>query len=206
MINGITTDKYKLIDNQGISNLIGFKTITSDITKGSPVQKNLTAEDSKNFAEYIDKLGLTNETNILILSSLHHYYYDAEEMINIKAVLNLKELNQIKALKVFLHSIFHILPPGCKFIGCFVNNRKQNGFSLGRNQGQTDSEAVENGISSNYPILNMIYNMMDFRTNNYMSERSVSHVLGEHGFKIIDLVEINGMTYFCAENLRTADN
>jgi hypothetical protein len=52
----------------------------------------------------------------------------------------------------------------------------------------------------------MIYNMIDSRTNKYLSERSVSLLLGEHGFKVVDMTELDGLTYFCARSLRTADN
>ena len=48
--------------------------------------------------------------------------------------------------------------------------------------------------------------MIDSKTNKYMSERSVSLLLGEHGFKVLDMTEIDGLTYFCAQSLRTADN
>ena len=147
---------------------------------------------------------------MVVLSSLHHYYYDAEEMINVKQLSILKELNQIKQLKDFLHSMFYILPPNCNFIGCFVNNKKQSGFTLSTNPSdfyyKRNSDAIENGIVSSSPFLNKIYNMIDSKTNKYMSERSVSLLLQENGFKIIDMTEIDGLTYFCAQSLRSADN
>jgi hypothetical protein len=131
-------------------------------------------------------------------------------MINVSTVINLKELNQIKQLKDLLHSIYHILTPNCNFIGCFVNNKKQNGFVLNTNPGdfyyKRNSNAIENGIASSSPLLNMIYNMIDSKTNKYMSEKSVSFLLEEHGFKVVDMTEIDGLTYFCAQSLRTADN
>lgn len=69
-----------------------------------------------------------------------------------------------------------------------------------------NSDAIEKGIVSSSPILNMIYNMMDSRTNKYMSERSVGFLLEEHGFKVMNMTELDGLTYFCAKSLRTADN
>jgi len=155
-------------------------------------------------------LGLDRDTNLVVLSSSHHYYYDAEEMINVKTVINLKELNQIKQIKDFLHLIFHILPPKCNFVGCFINNKKQNSFGLNTNQSdfyyKRNSDAIEHGIASSSPFLNKIYNMIDSKTNKYMSKRSVSLLLGENGFKVLDMTEMDGLTYFCAQSLRTADN
>jgi hypothetical protein len=180
-----------------------------DLVKANAVNKILDKEVGQVFARYIDQQNIT-DSNLVVLSSSHHYYYDAEEMINVQTIVNLTELNQVKQLKEFLHSIFHILPPKCKFIGCFVNNKKQDGFVL--NAGPEDSyykrnsDAIENGIASSSPLLNMIYSMIDLRTNKYLSERSVQLLLEEHGFKVTNMTEIDGLTYFCAQSLRSADN
>jgi hypothetical protein len=210
MRNGVTLENLDLINNQRISSLANIGSITPDLVKGNTVLKLLATEDSENFARYLDQLHLDKDPNLVVLSSSHHYYYDAEEMINVSTVINLKELNQIKQLKDLLHSIYHILTPNCNFIGCFVNNKKQNGFVLNTNPGdfyyKRNSNAIENGIASSSPLLNMIYNMIDSKTNKYMSEKSVSFLLEEHGFKVVDMTEIDGLTYFCAQSLRTADN
>lgn len=204
----IPAKNIDLINIQKINTLINIGGASSDLFKSNSVMKVTVNEDFKDFGEYIERLGLSGESNLLILSSMHHYYYDAEEMINVKTVINLKELNQIKNLKEFLHSIFRIIPADCNFIGCFVNNKKQNSFMLGKEPGsfyKKNSDAIENGIVSSFPLVNMIYNMIDSRTNKYLSERSVSLILGEHGFKIIDVTEIDSLTYFCAKSLRSAD-
>ena len=210
MRNGITLENLDLINNQRINSLANFGSNSNDLVRGNSALKILAAEDSENFARYIEQLQLDKDTNLVVLSSSHHYYYDAEEMINVSTVINLKELNQIKQLKDLMHSIFHILPPKCNFIGCFVNNKKQNGFVLNTNPTdfyyKRNSDAIENGIASSSPLLNMIYNMIDSKTNKYMSEKSVSFLLGEHGFKVLDMTEIDGLTYFCAQSLRTPDN
>jgi hypothetical protein len=210
MRNSATIENLEVINNQKISSLTNLGAGTMDLVRGNIVHKILATEDSENFATYIEQLNLDKDQSPVVLSSSHHYYYDAEEMINVKTVINLKELNQIKQLKDLLHSIFHIIPPGCKFIGCFVNNKKQNGFGLKTNPTdfyyKRNSNAIENGIASSSPLLNMIYNMIDSKTNKYMSEKSVSFLLREHGFKILDITEIDGLTYFCAESLRTAEN
>ena len=210
MRNSITIESLNIINNQGINTLINLGDSTRDQVVSNPLLKIPTTEDSKNFTKYVELLGLANDSNLVVLSSLHHYYYDAEEMVNIKTVINLKELNQIKQLNDFLHSMFRILPPSCNFIGCFVNNKKQNSFVL--NSSPSDSyykknfDAIENGIASSSPLLNMLYNMIDSKTNKYMSERSVSLLLKEHGFKVVDMTELEGLTYFCSQSLRTADN
>jgi len=209
MRNSITLDNSEIINNQKVNLLANLGYAPVEL-RNTPVNKILEIEDTENFAKYIDLLHLEKDSNLVVLSSLHHYYYDADEMINVKTVINLKELNQIRQLKDLLHSVYHILPPNCNFIGCFINNKKQNGFVLNTNPTdfyyKRNSDAIENGIASSSPLLNMIYNMIDSKTNKYMSERSVSFLLREHGFKVLDMTEIDGLTYFCAESLRTIEN
>lgn len=210
MRSSITLNNLDVINNQRINTLANSGDSSIDLVRNNTYLKSLTIEDSENFARYIELLPLDKDLNLVVLSSLHYYYYDAEEMTNVKTVVNLKELNQIKQINDFFHTIFHILPPNCHFIGCFVNNKKQNGFVLNTNPSdfyyKRNSDAIENGIVSSSPFLNMIYNMIDSKTNKYMSEESVSLLLEEHGFKVLDMTEIDGLTYFCAQSLRSTDN
>jgi hypothetical protein len=209
MRNSVTINNLDIINNQRINTFVNFGGSSVELAKSNPVLKVLINENCENFTKYLERLDLPKDTNLVVLSSLHHYYYDAEEMTNVKTVINLKELNQIKQLKDFLHSIYHILPPECKFIGCFINNKKQSGFVLNSSPSDSyykrNSDAIENGVVSSSPFLNMIFNMIDSKTNKYMSERSVSLLLDEYGFKVLDMTEMDGLTYFCAQNLRTAD-
>jgi len=210
MRNSVTIDKIEATNNQMINSLLNLGETSTELGRNNAIFRTLTNEEGDNFVNYIEQLDLVKDPNMVVLSSLHHYYYDAEEMIGIKTVINLKELNQVKQLKDFLHSIFHILPAGCNLIGCFVNNKKQSGFVLNTSPSDSyyrrNSDAIENGIASSSPFLNMIYNLIDSKTNKYMSERSVSGLLREHGFKVLDMTELDGLTYFCAQSLRTADN
>jgi hypothetical protein len=48
-------------------------------------------------------------------------------------------------------------------------------------------------------FLNVLYGVIDAKTNRFMSEKSVRLLLEETEFKILDLTEFNGLTYFCAQ-------
>jgi hypothetical protein len=37
---------------------------------------------------------------------------------------------------------------------------------------------------------------MDLKTNTYMSEASVTSLLKDYGFKVVDMTETNGLTFF----------
>ena len=175
-----------------------------DLIENDHLSEILAYEGCENLANYVEWLGFNKDPDLIVLSSMHHYYYDVEEMKNVKTVVNLKQLNQIKHVRDFLHSVFRILPLKCNFIGCFTDNTKKNG--LGSLIDSSDSEAVENGIISRNPFLNMIYSMMDSRTYKSMSRKSVRLLLEDHGLKVLDITEFDDLTYFCAQKVRTNNN
>lgn len=206
----IQTNEAKSANNQIISKRVKPKGVPADFLKIDRVSEILVSEGNESLRHYIEWLGLSRDRKLLVLSSIHHYYYDAEEMQNIRTVVNLKELNHIKDVKNFLNSMFLILPPKCYLIGCFVDNKKQNGFSFRKrssniySQEQTREEM--NGIVSTIPFLNTIFNFLDAKTNKYLSAKYVTHLLRDHGFKVMDMTELAGLTYFCAQSQRVAEN
>jgi len=199
-----------LINNQRINQINKPGLSSVDTIENNPVKKILASEGREFFFNYIDWLGLAKDENPVILSSIHHYYYDTEEMKNVNTVINLKELNQVKKLKDFLHSVFQSLSNNSHFVGCFVDNNNINGYDLRKNSSTYHSnkrfDDIENGIVSRNPILNMLFSIMDMRTNKHMSKRIVSTLLNDYGFRVLDMTEINGLTYFCAQRLKTAEN
>jgi hypothetical protein len=209
MRNRVAIYEQDTINNQRIKPFVSFKIAASDLVEKNTVPEIITAEGGENFCNYVEWLGLDKDPNLVVLSSLHHYYFDEEEMKNVKTVINLKELNYIKDLKSFFHSVFHNLTTKTYFIGCFTDNKKQNGFALKNsasvNNTNRNSEAVENGIISRIPFLNMLYSLMDSKTYNHLSRNSVTSMVQEHGFKILDMTELNGLTFFCAQRLKAAN-
>jgi hypothetical protein len=194
-----------------ITNLIKLPGTQKETYPGQPVNSfnlavaneavdKLITEGGASFYKYVDSRGLSKDSSLIVLSSSHHYYYDFEEMNNAKTVINLKELNRIKEIKSLLHSHLHFLPQSCNFLGCFVNNRKVERYTLRKHltsvERTRDSDNVELGIVSRFPFINRLYSLMDSKTNKYLSEKSVALMLGVHGFKIMDMKEVNGLTFF----------
>lgn len=175
-------------------------TLTSTKLAPSEALNTLISEGGDDFYNYIQRIGLQNDPNMIVLSARHHYYYDSDEMKKMQTVINLKELNQIKQIKSLLSSCLYFLPENCNFIGCFINNMKfdryilRNSANLRKNK--KISESVELGITSRVPLLNMIYSVMDLRTNAYMTRSSVSLLLNEYGFKVLDMTDNDGVTFF----------
>ena len=200
----------ELDNNQRIS-LSGMEeSASADFIKINCIPEILASEGNENFRHYIEWLGLSRDPKLVVLSSIHHYYYDAEEMTGVGTVVNLKELNHMKDINIFLNSMFLILPPKCYLIGCFVDHKKQNVFSFRkRSKGCGEagmSEAEKNGIVSRIPFLNTIFKILDAKANKYLSRKLVSQLLTNNGFEIMDMTELEGLTYFCSRNQRSANN
>ncbi len=171
---------------------------------------SLFTEGGNDFYNYVNRIGLLNDPSLIVLSSLHSYFYDNEETNKAKTIINLTELNQIKDLKVILESSLHFMPQHCNYVGCFVNNKKygsyalRNSSSISRNRKTSDE--VELGIVSRYPFINMLYRKMDLKTNTYMSESRVILMLGIYGFKVLDMSELNGLTFFHSQKIKDTFN
>jgi hypothetical protein len=177
-----------------------------DTVRENPVFELLVAEGSENFVRYIEWLGISYEQNIVVLPSDRNYFYDSDEMKSIKTVISLKELNKIKEVKNFLRTVIRNLPYKSNFLGCFIDNNRINAYSLKSHssfyQRNKSAKAVENDIVSDMPFINMLYSLLDSRTYKSLTSTSVSLLLEEFGFKVLDMTELNGLTYFHAQKER----
>lgn len=150
--------------------------------KSSPVLDKLGAEEKETFFDYLDWLGLSNDPNMLILSSKLHYYYDYEDFKGVTTLLNLKKLNLIKHLDVFLMNVYNIIPPKTNFIGCFSDHKAHYGTGI---------------VSRMYK---KVINFLDSRIETDLSREDIVRLFKSQGFEIIDMTDINGLTYFRTRN------
>jgi hypothetical protein len=165
-----------------------FTNTTEQRTMENPVMSDLIAKGGESFLNYLECNGLTDEDNTLVLSSKHHFYYDPNELESITTLINVKKLNLIKHLDTFLQTIVHVLSPESNFIGCFSDWKTQK----------------DNGISAR--AYKGFLNFLDARIDVEFDRKEVSRLLESHGLKVIDMREINGMTYFRAKHTRIQSN
>ena len=170
--------------------------------------EELDIEVRQSLIDYLDRMGLIKESGMLVIPSSRHYFYDAEDMKGIRTVITLRQLNHIREIRDFLKQIKELLPDNSNFIGCFVDNRSQNGFSdkysnLPR-QLSDKAEAYENGIESRIPFINRMYSFIDFKTNRYLTRRAVTNLLKEVGLELVGMTDLNGLTYFHTRKNRPA--
>jgi hypothetical protein len=166
----------------------------SDINPGKTTPKSagfnpaivtLIAEGGANFFNYLRSLNLSKESDILVLPSNHHYYYDGNELKNVRILINLKKLNLIKHLEFFLSTLVRILPTDSSLIGCF-----------------SDSKTMKNnGYPFYHPsrLYSRLINSLDSKTDHSLNKNEVSDLLERTGFKTLDMKEMNGLTYFCCK-------
>lgn len=146
---------------------------------------DLENEVDENFMNYLSWHGLANEDKLLILSSKLHYYYDYEELKEVTTLISLKKLNLVKHLDDFLQSIYSGLSPKANFVGCFADRKS------------------EKSITTRF--YKRFINFLDAKIDTEIDKKHISKSFESHGFKVMDMTEINGLTYFRTQNLnRTA--
>jgi hypothetical protein len=158
----------------------------SKVSKKNEVTDKLAVEIDDNFLNYLNWHGLANEDKLLILSSRLHYYYDYEELKDVTTLINLKKLNLVKHLDDFLKSLYDGLSPKTNFVGCFADRNSQK------------------GISKTSRLYKRFLNFLDSKIDVEIDSEDFSRVLESHGFKVIDMTVINGLTYFRTQNHRRA--
>lgn len=175
------------ISNDSGANYADRDKSTHGISGFFPAIVTMIAEDGNNFFRYLKDLGLSRENDLVVLSSRHHYFYDENELKRVKTLINLRKLNMIKYLDEFLFTLVQVLPPDTKFLGCF-SDCAGNG---------------KNGAKFLHPLgyIKRTINTLYSRGERIMNKSRVSEMLESYGFKILNMTEMNGLTYFCSQNV-----
>jgi hypothetical protein len=143
---------------------------------------------TENISVYLKKLGLSGEQNCMVLTPDEHYYYGEEDLKSIQTLVNLKRMNLIKDPDRFLHNLFRILAPNANFIGCFKDKEPKTG--------NVDHPDKTSGL------LNWFVNFLEKKPEHSISRSEIIELLETHGFRIVDITEIDGLIFFCSRNVR----
>jgi hypothetical protein len=201
------TNSQDFINNHNIENHYLKDGFQVDIVRNRELYDKLDAEGCKSFFHYLNWLGLAKNPNLVVLSPTHHYYYEAEDLKEIKILVNLKQLNDIKQLMDFFSTIFRILPLGSYFIGCFFDKKDQNGFLQDSFKLLSKTEEGvalnENRNDSRITFLNRIFSKIDFGTKRHLNNGIVTILLEEALLKVLDMTKLNGLTFFCAQKIQS---
>lgn len=171
-----------------ISEAIFSEKLLSDERPGTNhVIENILSEGGEDFFQYLKWIGLAKESDLIVLSSTQHYHYDHNDLMGIKALINLKRLNQIKHLERFLHNLFRILPSKAFFVGHFKrgNHRVRGGIYYHFNR-----------------FFHILVSFLDAGGERNLSKKVMKELLEENDFLVLDMTDINGITYFWAQKCR----
>ncbi|MGB8359440.1 MAG: hypothetical protein WCD55_12580 [Bacteroidales bacterium] len=148
----------------------------------------LISEGGVNFFRYLKKRGMSGAAGLIVLSSKKHYYYDENDLKRVRVLVNLRRLNVIKHLDMFLNTLVRILPPETSFIGYFSDHKAAG-------------ESGSNGRSF-ARLYDRFNNFLDGRTDRRMNTNDVRDLLERNGFEVENMTTMNGHTYFhshCAQ-------
>lgn len=148
----------------------------------NPSSARLLNECGLNLFLYLRSLNLSDEKEVIVLPANHHFFFDREELQKVRVLINLKSINLIRKPDKFLDNLVSILPADANFVGCFSDSKSMNREISGKNRSSV--------------IFNRVLNFLDSRTDNSIDRNEVSELLGKSGFRIMDIKEINGLTYF----------
>jgi hypothetical protein len=175
--------------------MVGNNSVLSDVVSGDKRKLNffdpaiftLLTGVGFNFFRFLRSLGLSADRNLVVLSSKDNYFCNEYDLKNARIIINLKKLNLIKHLDLFLNTLVLILPPNTNFIGYF-----------------SDEEALKvNGFNHTIIIrrIKRIFGLSGSRSKNNMNRNEVAELLEKNGFKTLDMKEMNGLTYFISQNV-----
>jgi hypothetical protein len=154
-----------------------------------PAIFGLLAGVGLSFFRFLRSRGISAEENLVVLSSKDHFSYDKDELRNVRILVNLRKLNLIKHLDVFLSALVRILPPDTSFIGYFSDER-------------SGKDSAFNVIRMVFP-LSRLFRWPDSGKKHSMNRDKVMDLLWKNGFKTIAMKEINGHTYFISQNIQS---
>lgn len=139
---------------------------------------NLISEGGENFFIYLRALGLANEPNLMVLSTRHNNYYDFSDLKGVGTLINLVKLNRMRHLISFLITVSRMISPETNFIGSFSDK----------------TNITQTGIFKKNSRLNNIYSCSG--TEIQFCKDDIAKLLESMGFRICDMTEIKGLTYF----------
>lgn len=177
-----TLQRSRVVSERQIRTSIAGSRFPSESPLTNPVMESLYAEGGENFFNYLSWFGLVNEPDLLVLSFRNHYFYDRDDFKGVRTLINLKKLNLIKHLDSFIHIVNDVISPKTNFIGCFYDRDSCSRVDLPAR------------------FYKKFVNFIDLKVFVEFDRNYVSGLMKSNGFRVVDMTEINGITYFFARN------
>jgi hypothetical protein len=172
----------------------------------SSLQKNSVFSEIKEEAgqevySYLEKFKLTESENILFLPMVRHYLYNSEELKKVDCIVNFKLLNSVPHIRYFLVTMNRLLPLEGQFVGCFLDYNKQKQRIMKTKHSFLGyaflmSYVFVNRIIPRIPVMKQMQHVLNSGKVKCLAKDEAKSLLDKHGFKIVNMTEIDGLTYF----------
>jgi hypothetical protein len=198
---------------ESIRKLNGKPETTIEVVKGAPVYRilpnnpvfnDLIDEAGEKVYRYLERFNLVQNQNVLFLSAIRHYLYDFDELRQVNLIVNLKTINRVNHIKIFLLTINRILPQKGYFIGRFIDYHDQKKRAMEYNPPLLKRfllliHSVVNRIIPRIPFFNWILHIINNGKSKYITSNEAKNLLECNGFKVVDMAQIDGHIYFISQ-------
>ena len=183
------------------------KDIKSNVLKVNPVFADIIEESGKEVFDYLERLGVTSKQKILFLSCTRHYLYDSEDLKGVGSIVNFRLTNSIGHVRHYLHTMHRILLEDGYYAGCFLDYKNQRqgmltGYHSLLGHAFLFLYRFMNRVVPRIPLINKVQHVLNSGEIKCITSNELKELLKKNGFQVIDMVEIEKVTYFVARKIK----
>lgn len=177
----------------------------------NPLKEALKQEAGEEVCKYIGEHIDLRNTNTILFSSSHQYLYDLVDFKNVRAIVNLKKVNNVEDVNNFFTAVNKLLPDAGIYIGCVdtILNKKSQIYQKYSSPISPILWSTEFLIKQPFSKINALNRIQKFFTNTFTRSISLAETLGRLvfcGFDIIEYKVIGNSTYFVVMKTSEAQN
>jgi hypothetical protein len=138
-----------------------------------------------NFYRYFRNMGISTGSDLIVLSPKDHFHCEEGKLRSVRTLINPERLNLVKYLDVFLTSLAVTLAPDTKFIGCFLNRKRD--------------EKNNTVICRFFKTIMKTIGIQSIKHDRGINGDEIISLLEKNNFRIVDMKEMNGRMYFISQ-------
>lgn len=195
----------KKVSNLGIQTQINpaFES-TASLTE---VEKDLLNEVGADVLDYYKGYPFLFNGQVIYLSTIRHYIYDAAALFELNTIINLRLINGVAHLRYFLYNINRTLPLKGYYLGCYENRTSQKQRLLSIKPALYGKLSFFlffffHNLLPRIPILRFVYLFLYRGGMKCVSKEDLTWLLKRNGFTLTDSKVIRGKSYFIAQKTK----
>ena len=186
------------------------KNVMGDAVPMNSVFNEIIEEVGKEVFDYLEKFKITRNQNILFLSYTRHYLYDSEQLKQVGTLLNFKPINRIPHLWYYFFTMNRILPMNGYFIGSYVDYQTQRERMINSKHSLLGHLFLYvyrfvNRVVPRIPVVKKLQLLFNSSKIKCMTRIEATALLEKSGFQMLDMTEIEGLTFFISQKIQSSD-